>query len=192
MMVTDTLLVLDNLYNRATVIANVEVAAEARRRRAAPALRRGRGAGSRTGSAGWPRPAPIRPLAIEPPRDAAAGHHAVPRRPVPGRRAPDQGVHRRRRHLPDRALPPAGGGGARSVPHLPLSPRAQPRAVPVLPALRRHPRHRQLARDPGAGGGRRGHAAADRRHPARAAPRRRRTRRWPRSWRPTPRSAPST
>src|SRR4029077_15789077 len=29
MMVTDTLLVLDNLYNRATVIANVDVAADA-------------------------------------------------------------------------------------------------------------------------------------------------------------------
>ena len=44
MMVTDTLLVLDNLYNRATVIANVEVAAGGGRRGAAPALRVGRGA----------------------------------------------------------------------------------------------------------------------------------------------------
>ena len=49
-MVADTLLVLDNLFNRATVIASVEVPPAAEDGRAAPALRRRRRRGS---SAGW-------------------------------------------------------------------------------------------------------------------------------------------
>ena len=168
MMVTDTLLVLDNLYNRATVIANVEVRAGRGRRRAAPALSRRPTARIDDWVARLAAPGHDPAAGARAARRAAARRLALRRRPVPGRRAPDQGVHRRGRHLPDRALAPARGGRARSVPHLPLPARAQSRAVPVLPPLRRHPRHRQLARDPGAGGGRRGHAAADRRHaPAR-------------------------
>ena len=42
-MVADTLLVLDNLYNRATVIASVEVSREAGERDLAAPLRPGRG-----------------------------------------------------------------------------------------------------------------------------------------------------
>ena len=62
MMVTDTLLVLDNLYNRATVIANVEVRARGGRRGAPPALRRGGGADRGLGRPAL-RPGTIQPLA---------------------------------------------------------------------------------------------------------------------------------
>ena len=101
-MVTDTLLVLDNLYNRATVIANVEVAARRGRRGAAAALRGGRGADRR-----WlerlAAPGTIRPLAIEPPpRCRPTGPYADDRFQDDVRA--DQGVHRRGRHLPDRAV----------------------------------------------------------------------------------------
>ena len=160
------------------------------RRRAPPALRRRRGADRALARA-----------ARRPRHDAAPGDRggssaphdrlAVPRRAIPGRRAPHQGVHRGGRHLPDGAEPPHRPRRPGSIPQLSLSPGAQPGAVSLLPALRRHPRHRQLARDPGAGGGRRGDGAPDRRHPAARRRPRARMRRWRRSWRPIPRSAPS-
>ena len=106
MMVTDTLLVLDNLYNRATVIANVEVAAEADARGAAAALCLGHGPDRRLGGAS--RRAGYDPAAgARAAGRPACGRVALPRRPVSGPRAPHQGVHRRRRHLSDGPVPPA-------------------------------------------------------------------------------------
>ena len=72
-MVADTLLVLDNLFNRATVIASVEVPAGASADELRRALRRRGGRGSSAGSSGSPRRARCVRLAIEaaPPLPAA-------------------------------------------------------------------------------------------------------------------------
>ena len=134
-MVADTLLVLDNLFNRATVIASVEVPAGTGADGAAPALRRAPRAGS---SAGWSdsahaghdaaarhrdRPAPADAAAIGVPipttgsRTTCAGSRSTSPRATPSRRCLS-----RRLDLP--APDP--------VPHLPLSPGAQSRAVPLL------------------------------------------------------------
>ena len=69
---------------------------------------------------------------------------------------------------------------------------AEPFALHVLPRSRGRPSRRLLARDPGAAERRRGHRAADCRHPSARRDPRSRIWRWkPSSW-PTRRSAPST
>ena len=192
LMVTDTLLVLDNLFNRATVIATVEVPAGCRQAGAAPAVRRGRGqdrvlAGT-TGHADDQHAARDR-AACRRCRNASG--------PYPDDRFQDD-VRRIKeyigagRHLSDRALPAARSARAGSLSHLSLPAGAQSGAVPLLSPLRRHPHHRQLARDPGAGGGRRGHPSSHRRDPSPRRPVRAGRRRWPRSSQPIPRSGPST
>ena len=114
MMVTDTLLVLDNLYNRATVIANVEVAPDADDDELRRLYRGGRRRGSTIGSTRLAAPGHDPAARARAARRAAARRLALRRRPIPGRRAPHQGVHRRRRHLSDGALAPARGARRRT------------------------------------------------------------------------------
>ena len=104
-----------------------------------------------------------------------------------------EGIHLRRRlHAgADLAahLAPLRSVAARA---LPRAARRQSFAVHVLLRLRRPPRGRRLARDPGAARRRHGHAAPDRRHAAARRHAARKTRRAPRSCSPIRRSAPST
>ena len=83
LMVTDTLLVLDNLYNRATVIANVEVPAGADEHGAPPpSSHRGSDDRRLAGPPGGPRERPTaRPRGRAAP---SARHYAVRGRPLPG------------------------------------------------------------------------------------------------------------
>ena len=130
LMVTHTLLVLDNLYNRATVIANVEVPAEA----GDALLRRLFDAAEATIDVWLGRlaePGTTRPLALVDKTPASRGELAIRGREFPGGCPPDQGVHRRGRYVSDRALPPARGGVTRPVSHVSLPPSPQSRAVPV-------------------------------------------------------------
>ena len=104
-----------------------------------------------------------------------------------------QGVHRRRRHLPGRAV--AALRSAVPAPAVLALPRAaprEPRALPLFPRFRRL-RHRRLQPgDPGARARRHRHGPPDRRHAAARRDTGTRTRRSrPSSW-PIRRSAPST
>ena len=111
-MVADTLLVLDNLFNRATVIASLEVPAGASGEELRTLY-----AGAESRIDEWldrlAAPGTVQPLAIETDTAAPGGVLPLPRCPVPGRRAPDQGIHRRGRHLPDGAEPADRPRGAR-------------------------------------------------------------------------------
>ena len=104
-----------------------------------------------------------------------------------------QGIHRRRRHHAGRAVAaPAPAVHVVAAVALPRAALAQSVAVHVLLRLRRLPRRRRLAGDPGAQGRRHSHAAADRRHAAARRDARRRRRARARARSPTRRSAPST
>ena len=168
-------------------------------RRALPAGRRRRGlvpAGlledRRAGQAPEPRaagqPLPDRAL----PRARRAG---VERRARPLHRdgAAREGVHRRRRHHPGRAVAAAvAQDGGAPVLDLPRAADGQPVAVHVLPADGRLLHRRRVAGDARAGGGRRRRDAPDRRHDAaRPATRTKTPRSSDTSW-PTRRSARST
>ena len=104
-----------------------------------------------------------------------------------------QGIHPRRRRLPDRAEPAIlGAVRAAAVLALPGAAADQSGAVPVLPRFRRLRRGRLQPGNPGAAARRhRDHPPAGR-HPPRAARRTTKTRRWrPNCW-PIRRSGPST
>ena len=125
--------------------------------------------------------------------DAHAGAERVRRRRLPARGAAREGIHRRGRR-------DAGGAVAADAPPvrvvaavaLPRAALAQSVAVHVLLRLRRFPRRRRVARDPGAQGRHDGDAAADRRHAAaRRDARGRRSSSPPSSW-PIRRKSPST
>ena len=191
-MVVDTLLVLDNLFHRATVLANVTVspdldAAELERRIAAAEAQ----------MADWLKrlaaPNDARPAGDRCRVGACPGDLAVCRRRIPCRRRSLQGVHRRGRCLPDRPVAPSRRAArARSVPHLSLVARAQSGAVLLLPPAGR-PHHRgRLAGSAGAGWPRRSHPATDCRDPAARRHPRRRCRVGGRPCAPIPRRLPST
>ena len=109
------------------------------------------------------------------------------------RRAPGEGLHHGRRHLPGRAVATLRDRGRqRSVQHLPRPALRQPVALHVL-----HPVGRRLDRGVVAGDARPGRGptrrnAPDRRHPPARGHGRGGTRSWPTSCRPTRRSGPST
>ncbi len=172
LMVADTLLVLDNLFNRATIIANVEVTA------GMPPGRRSSGStasGARIEEWLARLEAPCNLRAA----DASKGRRRC--RPPP----PPMPTGSSRRDVRKILEYIAAGdtfqtvlsrrldlAGARPLPDLSLPPGPESRAVSLLPALRRPPRRRQLARGAGPGGGRRGDGSPDRGHPAAGRPRR--------------------
>ena len=103
-----------------------------------------------------------------------------------------EGLYRRRRRLPDRAvaalhqpLRPAG------LLALPGAAAGQSVALSLLPRFRRLPDRRLEPGNPGAGARRQGGDPPDRRHPLARQDARARTRRWRRNCSPTRRSAPS-
>ena len=104
-----------------------------------------------------------------------------------------EGLHRRRRRVPDRAvaalhqpLRPAG------VLALSRAAAGQSVALSLLPRLRRLPDRRVEPGDPGAGARRQGRHPADRRHAPARQDAAARTRRWRPNCSPIRRSAPST
>ena len=132
-MVVDTLLVLDNIYNRATVIASVEVPAGAD---AATLEARFDEAESRIDL--WlsrlESPSRVQPLAMDPVAvPASVSPYADDTFRADVARIKEyiaagdifQAVLSRRIDL----------AGAATISHLPVSPRAQPGAVPLLPAV---------------------------------------------------------
>ena len=90
------------------------------------------------------------------------------------RRAARTGVHPRRRRLPGGALAAAHGApGRAAVRPVPGIADAEPVALPVLLGAGRRAAHRVVAGGDGATGGRAGHGAPHRRHPAQGTGRRR-------------------
>ena len=112
---------------------------------------------------------------------------------IPGDGREGEGLHRRRRRLPDRAVA-ALHQPLRSAGLFALSGAAagQSLALSLLSRFRRLPDRRVEPGDPGPGARRQGRHPADRRHAAARRDARARTRRWPPSCSPTRRSAPST
>ena len=155
-------------------------------------LRSGTGAAGRRGVGLRAHPAlppRRRRCAGEPAR--AAGQHVEGRLQEDGRDL--QGVHPRRRRLPDRALA-ALLAALQAAAALALSVAAshQPLAVPDLLRLWRLLDRGLEPRDPGAAARQHRHHPAARRHHRDEAPRRKRTSVWRTSSWPIPRSTPST
>ena len=167
--------------------SSTPVRPQRRRRAHAPPTRR-RSSGSTRVVAGARRPAARRG------RDRPRRHRRAPSPSRTRRRgeflamvARAQGVHRRRRHLPGRAVAALRGAlHAAGLRALPGAAARQPGAVPVLPRLRAISRSSARARRSWCGCATARSRSA--RSPARAgaARRRPRTRRWPRSCWPIP------
>ncbi len=138
-MFTDTLLVFDNLRHRLLVIANAHItedrSASLDRAYDAAAVKIGMLLGQPAAAGPLPRPA-------HPAAGGAAGgpggrgiHLDDGRGRLHGRRAPGEGVHRRRRRLPGRAVaPPRHRAAGRPVHGLSRAPHGQPVALSLLPA----------------------------------------------------------
>ena len=116
-------------------------------------------------------------------------HHA---RRIRADGAGRQGIHRRRRHLPGRAVAALSRAvRAAAVLALPRAAAGQSLALPLFPRLRRFRRRRIEPGNPGQGCAKAPSPSARSPARARAAPPRTRTRRWKPNCSPTRRSAPS-
>src|SRR6202165_4528868 len=170
-MIADSLVILDNAFGRAIVVANVEVPAASS---PAQRLRLYDVAQERLDTLiGRPRATPPPP----PPslgrgkraRAAAPARVAVSARGVRARRRQDPRLHRGRRCLPGRLVAsPDRDRRGRSAAPVPLLARPESRAVSVPSGARRCDVRREFPRSAGTRRGRRSHRAADRGHaPAR-------------------------
>ena len=184
------MVVFDNVKDEMIVVTPVRPSA-GRRRRAGGLCGR-RGAPARRGAGRSTSPCRTQPRWPACNWRCRSGVQHLARR-VHGHGGARQGVHRRRRHLPGGAVAALLRAlHAAAVRALPRAPAHQPVAVPVPSRFRQLRAGGLVARDPGARARRRGDDPPARRHPAAAAPRPRRTRRWRPSCSPIPRSAPST
>ena len=173
MSVIGSLAAFDHWRQRVYLIESVPVLGH-RRRRARRRLRRGDRAASSGPSPTSPgRCRTCRSRRREAGEELPAVRSTMPQRHVPAGGRGRQGAHRRRRHLPGRAVAALRHRSrGRSVRLLPRAAPGQPEPVHVLPAPSRHHHRRQLARADGAGARTQGDQPADRRH-APPRPRRR-------------------